>query len=120
MLIGPAYPGYRSEDLPGENCQPGDLGISYRFLLPVISPNNHAVILECHRRVPTVVETSSVQSFSDPSSSSRQPRAPPENSFTMSKEYTYQDVAEHNTKKDIFVVIHDVIYDATKFVDEHP
>jgi cytochrome b involved in lipid metabolism len=36
------------------------------------------------------------------------------------KEFTYQDVAEHNTKKDLFVVIHDKVYDATKFVDEHP
>ncbi|KAK3941630.1 cytochrome b5-like heme/steroid binding domain-containing protein [Diplogelasinospora grovesii] len=38
----------------------------------------------------------------------------------MSQELTYQDVAEHNTKKDLYVVIHDTIYDATKFVDEHP
>ncbi|KAK3303479.1 putative membrane bound hemo protein [Chaetomium strumarium] len=37
-----------------------------------------------------------------------------------SKELTYQDVAEHNTKKDLYVVIHDQIYDCTKFVDEHP
>jgi cytochrome b5 len=36
------------------------------------------------------------------------------------KEYTYQDVAEHNTKKDLFVVIHDKVYNATQFVDEHP
>ncbi|KAL7622087.1 hypothetical protein AAE478_007589 [Parahypoxylon ruwenzoriense] len=36
------------------------------------------------------------------------------------KEFTYQDVAEHNTKKDLFVVVHDKIYDATKFIDEHP
>ncbi|KAI1118270.1 cytochrome b5 [Nemania sp. NC0429] len=36
------------------------------------------------------------------------------------KEYTYQDVAEHNTKKDLFVVIHGKVYDTTKFVDEHP
>jgi cytochrome b involved in lipid metabolism len=36
------------------------------------------------------------------------------------KEFTYQDVAEHNTKKDLYIVIHDVIYDSTKFVDEHP
>ncbi|KHO01769.1 Cytochrome b5 [Metarhizium album ARSEF 1941] len=35
-------------------------------------------------------------------------------------ELTYQDVAEHNTKKDIYVVIHDRIYDCTQFVDEHP
>lgn len=39
---------------------------------------------------------------------------------TETKEYTYQDVAEHNTKKDIFVVIHDKVYDCTKFLDEHP
>ncbi|KAH6618073.1 cytochrome b5-like heme/steroid binding domain-containing protein [Chaetomium sp. MPI-SDFR-AT-0129] len=36
------------------------------------------------------------------------------------QELTYQDVAEHNTKKDLYVVIHDEIYDITKFVDEHP
>ncbi|KAK0672977.1 cytochrome b5-like heme/steroid binding domain-containing protein [Cercophora samala] len=36
------------------------------------------------------------------------------------QELTYQDVAEHNTKKDLYVVIHDKIYDITKFVDEHP
>lgn len=41
---------------------------------------------------------------------------------TMSStvELTYQDVAEHNTKKDIYVVVHDKIYDCTQFVDEHP
>jgi hypothetical protein len=38
----------------------------------------------------------------------------------MSVSLTYQDVAEHNTKKDCYVVIHDTIYDATKFIDEHP
>ncbi|KAK3349393.1 putative membrane bound hemo protein [Lasiosphaeria hispida] len=38
----------------------------------------------------------------------------------MAAELTYQDVAEHNTKKDLYVVIHDVIYDCSKFVDEHP
>ncbi|KAK0385160.1 hypothetical protein NLU13_7638 [Sarocladium strictum] len=36
------------------------------------------------------------------------------------KEYTYQDVAEHNTKKDCFLVIHEKVYDCGKFVDEHP
>ncbi|KUI69625.1 putative cytochrome b5 [Cytospora mali] len=36
------------------------------------------------------------------------------------KEYTYQDVAEHNTKKDMFMVIHDKVYDCAKFIDEHP
>ncbi|KAK7750767.1 hypothetical protein SLS62_007319 [Diatrype stigma] len=36
------------------------------------------------------------------------------------KEFTFQDIAEHNTKKDLFLVVHDKVYDATKFVDEHP
>ncbi|GAB0136149.1 hypothetical protein EsDP_00004461 [Epichloe bromicola] len=35
-------------------------------------------------------------------------------------ELTYQDVAEHNTKKDMYLVIHDKIYDCAQFVDEHP
>lgn len=38
----------------------------------------------------------------------------------MSKEFSYQDVAEHNTKKDLYVVIDDKVYDCSKFVDEHP
>ncbi|KAJ2899143.1 hypothetical protein MKZ38_003390 [Zalerion maritima] len=38
----------------------------------------------------------------------------------MTGEFTYQDVAEHNTKNDCFVVIHDKVYDCTKFIDEHP
>lgn len=36
------------------------------------------------------------------------------------KEYTYSDVSEHRDKKDIFVVIHDKVYNASSFVDEHP
>jgi hypothetical protein len=36
------------------------------------------------------------------------------------KEYTYADVTAHNTKKDLFVVIHDKVYNASSFVDEHP
>ncbi|KAI1826998.1 cytochrome b5 [Xylaria intraflava] len=36
------------------------------------------------------------------------------------REFTFQDVAEHNTKKDLFLVIHDKVYDTSKFVDEHP
>ena len=36
------------------------------------------------------------------------------------KEFTYAEVAEHNTKKDVYLVIHDKIYNASSFVDEHP
>lgn len=40
--------------------------------------------------------------------------------MSATKELTFQDVAEHNTKKDCYVVVHDKIYDVTKFIDEHP
>lgn len=36
------------------------------------------------------------------------------------KEFTYAQVAEHNTKKDLFIVVHDKVYNASSFVDEHP
>ncbi|KJY02395.1 cytochrome b5 like protein [Zymoseptoria brevis] len=38
----------------------------------------------------------------------------------MSKEFTYSDVSEHTTKKDLYMVVHDKVYDASSFVDEHP
>ncbi|KAJ2970618.1 hypothetical protein NQ176_g8104 [Zarea fungicola] len=40
--------------------------------------------------------------------------------MSAAKEFTFQDVAEHNTKKDLYVVIHDKVYNCTKFIDEHP
>ncbi|KAL4739612.1 cytochrome b5-like heme/steroid binding domain-containing protein [Aspergillus similis] len=36
------------------------------------------------------------------------------------KEFTFKEVAEHNSKKDLYMVIHDKVYDASSFVDEHP
>ena len=38
----------------------------------------------------------------------------------MSKELTYADVKSHSSKKDCYLVVHDKVYDATSFVDEHP
>jgi cytochrome b involved in lipid metabolism len=38
----------------------------------------------------------------------------------MSQEFTYAEVKDHATKKDLRMVIHDKVYDATSFVDEHP
>ncbi|KAF2139358.1 uncharacterized protein K452DRAFT_232681 [Aplosporella prunicola CBS 121167] len=37
-----------------------------------------------------------------------------------SKELTYTEVAEHNSKKDLYMVIHDKVYNCSTFVDEHP
>lgn len=36
------------------------------------------------------------------------------------KELTYAEVAEHNTKKDLYMVIHDKVYNVSSFADEHP
>jgi cytochrome b involved in lipid metabolism len=41
-------------------------------------------------------------------------------SLTMSEELSYSDVSSHSTKKDLYVVIHDKVYNASSFVDEHP
>ncbi|KAL8909116.1 MAG: hypothetical protein Q9171_005182 [Xanthocarpia ochracea] len=40
--------------------------------------------------------------------------------MSETQELTLSDVAEHNTKKDLYIVVHDKVYDATAFVDEHP
>ncbi|KAI9665986.1 MAG: hypothetical protein M1821_003921 [Bathelium mastoideum] len=40
--------------------------------------------------------------------------------MSADKEYTYSDVSEHTTKKDLFLVVHDKVYNASTFVDEHP
>ena len=37
-----------------------------------------------------------------------------------SKEFTLSDVSEHATKNDLYMVVHDKVYDCGKFVDEHP
>lgn len=38
----------------------------------------------------------------------------------MSQELSYSDVSEHASKKDLYMVIHDKVYNTTSFVDEHP
>ncbi|KAF8540286.1 cytochrome b5-like heme/steroid binding domain-containing protein [Trichophaea hybrida] len=36
------------------------------------------------------------------------------------KEYTYEEIKGHDTKKDLWMVIHDKVYSVGSFVDEHP
>ena len=37
-----------------------------------------------------------------------------------SKTYTLAEIAQHNSKKNNWVLIHDIVYDVTEFLDEHP
>ncbi|KAK6512229.1 hypothetical protein TWF481_001120 [Arthrobotrys musiformis] len=39
---------------------------------------------------------------------------------TETKEFTYADVAAHDSKESMYVVIDDKVYDVSPFVDEHP
>lgn len=41
-------------------------------------------------------------------------------SMSATKEFTYSDVSEHTSKKDLYLVIHDKVYNSSSFVDEHP
>ncbi|KAJ9150503.1 Cytochrome b5 [Coniochaeta hoffmannii] len=38
----------------------------------------------------------------------------------MSKTYTLTDVQEHNTREDAWVIIHNKVYDITKYFEDHP
>jgi Cytochrome b5-like Heme/Steroid binding domain len=40
--------------------------------------------------------------------------------MSATEEITYAEVANHSSKKDLYVVIHDTVYNASSFVDEHP
>jgi len=38
----------------------------------------------------------------------------------MSKEFTHEEVAEHNSSNSTWIIIGNQVYDVTKFLDEHP
>lgn len=40
--------------------------------------------------------------------------------MSASKEFTLQEISEHKTKKDLYLIVHDKVYDCSSFVDEHP
>jgi cytochrome b involved in lipid metabolism len=40
--------------------------------------------------------------------------------MSADNEFTFKEVADHSTKKDLYLVVHDKVYDCTSFVDEHP
>ncbi len=38
----------------------------------------------------------------------------------MTKTYTLEEIAKHKTKQSNWVLIHNLVYDVTQFLDEHP
>ncbi|KAK1816751.1 hypothetical protein LTR12_008792 [Friedmanniomyces endolithicus] len=40
--------------------------------------------------------------------------------MSETKELTYAEVSEHTSKKDLYLVVHDKVYNCSSFVDEHP
>ncbi|KAI8889237.1 cytochrome b5 [Backusella circina FSU 941] len=38
----------------------------------------------------------------------------------MAQIFTHAEVAKHNTRNDLYMIIDNKVYDITKFVDEHP
>jgi len=38
----------------------------------------------------------------------------------MSKKFTYADVAVHSKRDDLYLIYREKVYDATKFLDDHP
>ncbi|CAO0789478.1 unnamed protein product [Mucor circinelloides] len=36
------------------------------------------------------------------------------------KVHTYEEIAQHNSRSDLWIVIEGKVYDITKFLDEHP
>ncbi|KAL4234596.1 Cytochrome b5 type B (outer mitochondrial membrane) [Mactra antiquata] len=40
--------------------------------------------------------------------------------MSKDKQYTLKEIKEHNDSKSTWLVIHDKVYDVTKFLEEHP
>jgi cytochrome b involved in lipid metabolism len=38
----------------------------------------------------------------------------------MSQQLTFTEIAAHSTKKDLYMIVHDKVYNVSSFVDEHP
>ena len=59
---------------------------------------------------------------SSPAPAAAAPSSPPKEEAkpTKSGEYTSEEVAKHNTKDDIWVVVEGQVLDVTKFLPEHP
>ncbi|XP_041077050.1 cytochrome b5-like [Polyodon spathula] len=42
------------------------------------------------------------------------------NSESPVKYYTLEEITRHNSSKDVWIIIHEKVYDVTRFLEEHP
>jgi hypothetical protein len=88
--------------------------------LPSPDPSTHP-LTSVRFIAESIAEQLALQSLPAPSLILILPTLLPPATTTMSdKEFTYSDVSEHASKKDLYLVIHDKVYNASSFVDEHP
>jgi flavocytochrome c len=101
-----------------------------------VDPSNSKLSLEFSWAddTATTATPSASSSHSSPTSSSAPPSTPPvtekaaegeksepkTEGKASSGEYTLDDVAKHNTKEDIWVVVNGQVLDVTKFLPDHP
>ncbi|KAL2012290.1 hypothetical protein VTN00DRAFT_5008 [Thermoascus crustaceus] len=92
-------------------------------LFPRLSPSDTFLLFTSDSRPPHTFPSSALR-FSSFSQSLQSESLFRPGVFTAimpeNKEFTFQEVASHNTKKDLYMVIHDKVYDVSSFVDEHP
>jgi flavocytochrome c len=88
-----------------------------------VNPQSNKVNLEISWNAQGQVNVSQGSSASSsapsvgPSASAPAPAAPAKDT---NKEFTYEEVAKHNTEKDCWVVVNGQVLDATNFLKDHP
>ncbi|KAL5001668.1 FAD binding domain-containing protein [Aspergillus recurvatus] len=67
------------------------------------------------------VSTASLPANADaPAETSKPPTKPPKKFTIPETEYTMEEVAKHNKKDDLWIVVKGIILDVTNWLDEHP
>ncbi|XRB04661.1 nitrate reductase [Pycnococcus provasolii] len=48
------------------------------------------------------------------------PSSAEDGSYYYGKQYTWDEIAEHNSEDDTWIVINDIVYEVTKYLEQHP
>ncbi|EGD80575.1 cytochrome b5 type B [Salpingoeca rosetta] len=73
-----------------------------------------------NHKTPRVDTSQHIQAAKHTNQHQPPPSLPTTTPATMSKTISYAEVAKHNTNESCYMVIHDKVYDVTKFLIEHP